>query len=240
MSGARPDTWMPFYIGDYLADTMHLSRDQHGGYLLLIFAYWRRGGALPDDDNQLAAIAKATPAEWRKLRPVLAPFFQVGAGVWRHKRIDAELERAITKTEKRANAGAKGAATRWQNGSQNDGNAIAEPLANGSQNDAPSQSDSSLRSEKKEPPSGGSKKRATRLQDDFIVPHEWRGDAASARERNRLPPINLNLEAERFVNYWLSKGKDGAKTDWRKTWINWCLNARGSGERPAENGRAWL
>lgn len=73
------------------------------------------------------------------------------------------------------------------------------------------------------------RKRATRLPSDFIVPHEWRGEAAAARERNGLPAINLNLEAEKFTNYWLGKsGQQGAKLDWPRTWINWCLNAKGS------------
>lgn len=72
-------------------------------------------------------------------------------------------------------------------------------------------------------------KRATRLPGDFVVPHEWRGDGAAARERNSLPAINLNLEAEKFTNYWLSKpGQKGAHLDWHKTWINWCLNAKGA------------
>lgn len=147
MSGARPDTWMPFHIGPYLGDTMHLSRDQHGGYLLLILAYWRRGSPLPDDDGYLSATVKATIAEWRKLRPVLAAFFRVGDGVWRHKRIEAELALAIKNTETKRNAGrAGGEAARGKSGrkqsngyvnGETNGTEIAELIADELQNNTP-------------------------------------------------------------------------------------------------------
>lgn len=132
----RPDTWMPFFVGDYLADTMHLTRDQHGGYLLLIFAYWRKGAPLEDNDAALSVIARATPAEWRRLRPVLAPFFAIGAGVWRHKRIDQEIERAASRTSERSKSGAAGAAKRWQNGSKSMAEPIAGPSVRHRQNNA--------------------------------------------------------------------------------------------------------
>lgn len=147
MSGARSDTWMPWYIGDYLADTMHLTRDQHGGYLLLIAAYWRRGAPLLDDDGHLAGITKASAAEWRRLRPVLAEFFDVVDGLWKHKRIDEERQRAATNTEKRAKAGAKGADNRWHGASQNDGNPIAKLLAKASQIDGTLPSPSPVKKE---------------------------------------------------------------------------------------------
>lgn len=100
---------MPLYIGDYLADTAHLTRDQHGGYLLLIFAYWRNGGPLPDDDARLARICKASAKQWRELREVLSEFFQIENGIWRHKRIEEEIQSSCNAYARRAAAAAK----RW-------------------------------------------------------------------------------------------------------------------------------
>ena len=106
---ARPDTWMPLYIGDYLADTRRLKAAEHGAYLLLIMEYWQAGG-LPDDDRQLARIACMTDREWKIARPIIEKRFQPG---WRHKRIDAELAKAAVMSKKRASAGKAGAAARY-------------------------------------------------------------------------------------------------------------------------------
>lgn len=123
----KTDDWMPLHIGVYLRDTPHLTREQHGAYLLLLMAYWTKGGPLPADDVQLAAIVKATPAEWRKkLRPIIAPFFTERDGLWHQKRAEAELATARELTESRSRAGKAGAESRWQN----DGKRMAEPLAN--------------------------------------------------------------------------------------------------------------
>lgn len=99
---ARP--WMPLYVGDYRADTTHLSAAQHGAYLLLIMHYWQQSG-LPDDDEQLARIACLSSAEWRKHRPIIRAFFGEG---WRHARIDREIADAEAAYERRARAGRKG------------------------------------------------------------------------------------------------------------------------------------
>jgi uncharacterized protein YdaU (DUF1376 family) len=96
--------WMPLYVGDYLGDTGHLTTAQHGAYLLLMMHYWRKG-ELPDDDRQLSKITKLPLRTWGEYRVVLQDFFHSG---WRHKRIDAELERMVRLSEKRAIAGQKG------------------------------------------------------------------------------------------------------------------------------------
>ena len=110
----RPDTWMPLYWGDYLRDTGHLSTAEHGAYLLLIAHYWITGRPLADDDTRLARLVRMALKEWRDIRDTIAAFFQVGDGLWRHKRVDNELAKAHANVKAKAEAGAKGAAKRWR------------------------------------------------------------------------------------------------------------------------------
>lgn len=100
--------YMPLYVGDYLADTAHLTTLEHGAYLLLIMHYWRSGG-LPNDEAQLARIARMANREWKKIRPIVSAFF---GGDWSHERIDSELKKAQGAYERRAKAGKLGGETK--------------------------------------------------------------------------------------------------------------------------------
>jgi uncharacterized protein YdaU (DUF1376 family) len=100
---------MPLFIADYLADTSHLRANQSGGYLHLIMHYWQNG-ALPSDDVQLAAIARMTPAEWKREKPVLRAFFYEG---WRHKRVETELRKIAKKNKIFSKRGKEAANARW-------------------------------------------------------------------------------------------------------------------------------
>ena len=95
---------MPIHIGDLLRDTGHLRALLFGAYLFLLFHHWSTG-ELPDDDAQLAAIARLSPAEWRKARPILIKFFDEG---WRHGRVEEDLAAAKQAYQKRAKAGSQG------------------------------------------------------------------------------------------------------------------------------------
>lgn len=75
-------------------------------------------------------------------------------------------------------------------------------------------------------------KRGTRWPDDAVVPDDWLFDANQARETSGLPPLDLRSEAVKFANYWAAKsGGNATKIDWKRTWINWCMDAKG-----AQNG----
>lgn len=110
---SKPDTWMPFYVADYLADTSHLKLSEHGAYLLLIICYWRFAKALPDDDERLSRIVGLGKAEWRKVRPALEPFFYIFNGLWVHKRIEELLIEAESNAERNAKRAREAANKRW-------------------------------------------------------------------------------------------------------------------------------
>lgn len=126
---------MPFFIADYLADTQHLNTEQHGAYVLLLFAAWSRGGSLPDNDDVLRVITRLDVRSWKKHRPVLAEFFTIEDGKWVQKRLAEEMDRAITTARRRSAAGANCASRRWRGDGKGNGSAIANGMANGSQND---------------------------------------------------------------------------------------------------------
>lgn len=114
---------MPIHIGDLLRDTGHLRALLFGAYMLLLFHHWSTG-ALPDDDDQLSAIARLTQAEWRKARPILIKLFDEG---WRHGRVEYELEKARNISEAAREAGKASGRSRSVKQSLNGRSSSVEP-----------------------------------------------------------------------------------------------------------------
>jgi uncharacterized protein YdaU (DUF1376 family) len=142
----KSDTWMPFYVTDYLGDTMHLTTTQHGAYLLLLLACWKAGGDLPDDDAQLSAITRMTVNEWRKTAPVLRKYFDPVDGLLSHGRVKFELQKAKQLSDMRSAVGKAGGRPRKQKqeDNQTETNRFPEGKANVKQNETPSPSPSQL------------------------------------------------------------------------------------------------
>jgi uncharacterized protein YdaU (DUF1376 family) len=85
---------MMFYPGDYLRDTGHLSTEEHGAYLLLLWHAWTQGGVLPLDDDMLRRITRLAPKAWAKSRAVIVAFFTRQEDGYHQKRLDRELAKA--------------------------------------------------------------------------------------------------------------------------------------------------
>lgn len=95
--------YMQLYIADYLADTMHLSAEEHGAYLLLMFNYWQTGKPIPK--NRLAKIARLTNERWADVEPSLREFFCDNGDEWVHLRIEEDLTSVREKLTKKSAAG---------------------------------------------------------------------------------------------------------------------------------------
>ena len=219
--------WMPIYWGDYFQDTNHLTALEHGAYLLLIARYWTQGGPIPDDDSILSRAARVGPRQWARVRCILAPFFTIADGVWRHRRIDQELQSTELFAARQSAAGKASALKRL-----NSRSTTVEPRFNhGSTNHSHSHihSDPPPLSPPLAPATPSPNKKGTRLPADWTLSEEWKQAGVAARAKAGLPAINLDVEADRFRDYWTARaGQRGAMLDWLATWRNWCRNARGS------------
>lgn len=102
---------MPRYIADWDRDTAHLTNEENGAYVRLVDWYWANG-PLPDDDKKLGSLVRDHRG-WKRLRPALAPFFQIRDGQWHHKRVEAELAKARQIASARHEVARAGAAQRW-------------------------------------------------------------------------------------------------------------------------------
>jgi hypothetical protein len=83
--------------------------------------------------------------------------------------------------------------------------------------------------------------RGVRWPSDAIVPDDWLEAGELARLESQLPAVDLRAEATKFANYWAAKsGGSATKIDWRRTWINWALNAHGAQNGQRNRGKSQL
>lgn len=102
--------YMQLYVADYLADTPHLTTEEHGAYLLLLFSYWQTGKPLRVD--RLSSAARLSNERWTDVQRTLKEFFKEVDGVWIHLRVEKDLEKVATKSGKNSEAGKASAAAR--------------------------------------------------------------------------------------------------------------------------------
>ena len=238
------DFWYAWDSGSYAKKTAHLSMIQHGAYRLLLDHYYNNGGPIVANAEQLLRVCRAfASAEREAIDVVLAEFFELRDGRYHHSRCDEEIAKRTNLRKIRAEAGAKGGAS-----------ARANARANAKQLPTQLQLQSHIHIQEEEtvevrvtapPPKklpkapDGSK--GTRWPEDAVVPDHWLLDGATLRQGRGLPAVDLATEGIKFQNFWSAKSGAGAtKRDWRKTWLNWCLSAKGTGHGKPNGGRSQL
>lgn len=121
--------WMPLYIPDFLADTMHLDATETGVYLRLIMHYWIHGG-LPESNIMTARVAGVSERAWYRMRPTIRQFFHDG---WKHKRIDQELAKMVEISERKSKLASKAGTISAIKRAQRDVGSAPAKLAHGTQ-----------------------------------------------------------------------------------------------------------
>ena len=110
--------YMQLYTSDYLADTAHLTTEEHGAYLLLLMNYWQRGKPLDNTDGRLAHVARLSAERWKAVEPILAEFFKIEGTTWVQARIERDLDKIRDKSSKLAANGSIGGSKRQANAKQ--------------------------------------------------------------------------------------------------------------------------
>lgn len=83
---SKSDTWMPLYIGDYLADTLDFTSAEHGPALLLMMHQWQHG-SIPTDNDGIIRICRASEQEWEKISRFVLRLFPISDGVRKNRKL---------------------------------------------------------------------------------------------------------------------------------------------------------
>ncbi|WP_236185055.1 DUF1376 domain-containing protein [Pseudomonas protegens] len=169
--------YMQLYVADYLADTMHLTTEEHGAYLLLIFNYWQTGRAIPK--ARLARIARLSNERWTDVEQALNEFFNDNGEAWVHERIERDLE-AVHATQNQRSAAGKASAEARKNKNaakqQQKGNARSAPVEK-PLNENPTNKDTDTDTDKETPPPPREDFPDSRCK--FAMHEHWEPDAKS-------------------------------------------------------------
>ena len=210
--------YMQLYVADYLADTMHLSTEEHGAYLLLIFNYWQTGKPIPK--VRLARIARLTNDRWLSVEDSLKEFFNHNGSEWEHDRIDRDLAAVHAAQEQKAAAGKASAQARRkkkQTEPQRESNDRSNPVE-GSFEQNPTIIDTDTDTEEEHTHNAQASDSPPALIEDqtarprFAMTDDWEPDSRSftaVLARNGM--ANQRFQADQlleFRSYWISRPVD--------------------------------
>lgn len=117
---------LPMFTDAYLADTRHLTTEEHGAYLLLLMEAWRRPECcLPDDDVLLARLSGLPAQRWAEVKPVVMSFWKRDGRrkVWTQKRLSKERGYVSQKSQSQRDKATK----RWDKTKKDDAAALLTP-----------------------------------------------------------------------------------------------------------------
>jgi len=191
---------MPFWTDAYLGDTMHLTTIEHGAYMLLLITAWRsKDGKLPDNDVLLARYCRLTLDKWKKIKPIIQPYFSVENGKWIQGRLQDERKASLEFSKSQSKKGK----ARWlinkETGDAAACSGLSPAYASPSPFPSPSPSPSPLKEKNVK------KEKAIRTLEEFEN-HPLDGHYEKWFQE-KCPSINRHEKRDQIVRWCRSKGK---------------------------------
>lgn len=168
----KVDIWMPMYVAEYLADTMHLSCEESGAYLHLLFHSWKVG-TLPNDSEQLRRIARVERKPWPAVWKAVKGFWTETDGGLVQGRLEHERNAWADKKEKNV-AKAKAAVAARE--ARREAERISKQTSGSSTRSSPRSPQDDLES----------------IPSSSSSPDSSYEESLSGRERPEPAPVNLN------------------------------------------------
>jgi len=219
--------YMPWNVVDYRAATGNLSDMEDLLYRRLLEEYWLTQKPLPDDEKQLAHLARMGLLKFRKLFKRVRVFFSSNDGLLYNKRSEEELTIASEKTQKAAESANQRWCGRNTDAVKGKGKGKEEEVTTTVTDTTVSESSQKLvldtsvvgRSSKK---SKTDSKRGSRWPKGQLVPENWIEDVHSKFAAAGLTFDGARREAEKFAEWWPTvPGVKGLKLDWELTFNVW-------------------
>jgi uncharacterized protein YdaU (DUF1376 family) len=197
--------YMQLYVSDYLADTAHLTAQQHGAYMLLLMNYWQRGKPLDNTNERLSHVARLSPEEWEQAKPTLEEFFVIDGDLWSHARVEDDLEKIREKSAKASFAGRRSVVARNFNGRST---GVQQALNH--------------KEEEEDKEEDKDKKDYAKLFDQFweIYPLKMGKAKAFLSFKKVLKTIDFEIVLKGAQRYKLDPNREQAYTLYPTTWLN--------------------
>ena len=129
---------LPLFTDAYIADTAHLTNEEHGVYLrLLMFAWRTETCSLPNNDARLALMVGVTKGKWNKLKPTIMSFWRLSNGEWTQKKLTKQRDFVSKQREQKRIAGEASARARALKSLDTSATAVELPLPTASQQPKP-------------------------------------------------------------------------------------------------------
>ncbi len=206
---SKVQVWMPWYLTDYMRDTMELSLEEDAVYRRALDFLWLNPAGLPRVSSRLARCLRITEDELSRCKWVFDQFLQVDGDYYRSKRIDEEYEKALLRRCIAQQNGKNGGRPK---------NPVGNPAGNPEHNLNPNPEKSSSPSPSPSPSTSTSEKKYS--YSGFIRPSLEEVQDYCAKRGNEVDP-------QAFLNHYDSNGWKVGKNsmkDWQASVRTWEKN----------------